>query len=90
MSDFSSKCREYLTDTGETVYQLASSSGLDRTTLQRMLTGKRLPSIDFIRQFCDSIRINPSQRLELMDYIKSKKLEKKFILTENIFRSFSA
>ena len=31
MSDFSSKCREYLTDTGETVYQLASSSGLDRT-----------------------------------------------------------
>ena len=25
MSDFSSKCREYLTDTGETVYQLASS-----------------------------------------------------------------
>lgn len=43
MSDFSSKCREYLTDTGETVYQLASSSGLDRTSLQRMLTGKRLP-----------------------------------------------
>lgn len=26
MSDFSSKCREYLTDTGETVYQLASST----------------------------------------------------------------
>lgn len=66
MSDFSSKCREYLTDTGETVYQLASSSGLDRTSLQRMLTGKR------------------------WNYIKSKKLEKKFIITENIFRSFSA
>lgn len=76
MSDFSSKCREYLTDTGETVYQLASSSGLDRTTLQRMLTGKRLPSIDFIRQFCDSIRINPSQRLELMELYKIEKIGK--------------
>ena len=76
MSDFSSKCREYLTDTGETVYQLASSSGLDRTSLQRMLTGKRLPSIDFIHQFCDSIRINPSQRLELMELYKIEKIGK--------------
>ena len=39
MSDFSCKCREYLKLTGETVYQLAASSGLDRTSLQRMITG---------------------------------------------------
>ena len=59
MSDFSNKCREYLKDTGENVYQLSASSGLDRTSLQRMITGKRLPGIDFVRQFCDSLRINP-------------------------------
>ena len=46
MSDFSSKCREYLKNTGETVYQLSASSGLDRTSLQRMITGKRLPGMD--------------------------------------------
>ena len=46
MSDFSCKCREYLKLTGETVYQLAASSGLDRTSLQRMITGKRLPGTD--------------------------------------------
>ena len=34
MSDFSNKCREYLKDTGENVYQLSASSGLDRTSLQ--------------------------------------------------------
>ena len=34
MSDFSSKCREYLKDTGENVYQLSAYSGLDRTSLQ--------------------------------------------------------
>ena len=51
MSDFSNKCREYLKDTGENVYQLSASSGLDRTSLQRMITGKRLPGIDFVRQF---------------------------------------
>lgn len=48
MSDFSNKCREYLKDTGENVYQLSASSGLDRTSLQRMITGKRLPGIDFV------------------------------------------
>ena len=49
MSEFSSKCREYIKNTGETVYQLSASSGLDRTSLQRMITGKRLPGTDFVR-----------------------------------------
>ena len=88
MSDFSSKCREYLKNTGETVYQLSASSGLDRTSLQRMITGKRLPGMDFVRQFCDSIRINPSQRQELI-YIKTKKMEKKFTIIGNTSRNFS-
>lgn len=76
MSDFSSKCREYLKNTGETVYQLSTSSGLDRTSLQRMITGKRLPGMDFVRQFCDSIRINPSQRQELIELYKIEKIGK--------------
>ena len=76
MSDFSSKCREYLKNTGETVYQLSASSGLDRTSLQRMITGKRLPGMDFVRQFCDSIRINPSQRQELIELYKIEKIRK--------------
>ena len=76
MSNFSSKCREYLKNTGETVYQLSASSGLDRTSLQRMITGKRLPGMDFVRQFCDSIRINPSQRQELIELYKIEKIGK--------------
>ncbi len=50
--------------------------GLDRTSLQRMITGKRLPGIDFVRQFCDSIRINPSQRRELIELYKIEKIGK--------------
>lgn len=76
MSEFSSKCREYIKNTGETVYQLSASSGLDRTSLQRMITGKRLPGTDFVRQFCDSIRINPAQRQELMELYKIGKIGK--------------
>ena len=89
MSDFSDKCREYLKDTGENVYQLSASSGLDRTSLQRMITGKRLPGIDFVRQFCDSLRINPSQRRELMELYKIEKIGKytfSIILTQGLNR----
>ena len=82
MSDFSNKCREYLKDTGENVYQLSASSGLDRTSLQRMITGKRLPGIDFVRQFCDSLRINPSQRRELMELYKIEKIGKDAVIEE--------
>ena len=92
MSDFSNKCREYLKDTGENVYQLSASSGLDRTSLQRMITGKRLPGIDFVRQFCDSLRINPSQRRELMELYKIENIEKSRSIVistiANIYRSF--
>ena len=41
-----------------------------------MITGKRLPGIDFVRQFCDSLRINPSQRRELMELYKIEKIGK--------------
>lgn len=89
MSDFSNKCREYLKDTGENVYQLSASSGLDRTSLQRMITGKRLPGIDFVRQFCDSLRINPSQRRELMELYKIEKNRKRNILQPQIYTGAS-
>lgn len=63
MSDFSSKCREYLKNTGETVYQLSASSGLDRTSLQRMITGKRLPGMDLsVSSAIRSGLIHPSVR----------------------------
>lgn len=57
MSDFSDKCREYLKDTGENVYQLSASSGLDRTSLQRMITGNVFP----VLILCASSAIPPDQ-----------------------------
>ena len=63
MSDFSSKCREYLKNTGETVYQLSASSGLDRTSLQRMITGN--VCLEWILSVSSAIRsglIHPSVR----------------------------
>lgn len=76
MSDFSERCRQYIEDTGITIYQLSKISGLDRTSLQRMATGKRLPGPEFVSQFCLYLRINPQQREELMELYEEERIGK--------------
>lgn len=76
MSDFSEKCRQYIEDTGTNIYQLSKISGLDRTSLQRMVTGKRLPGPEFISQFCLYLRINPQQRQELIELYELERIGK--------------
>ena len=43
MSKFSEKCKELLIENGYNVYRLSQAASLERTTLQRMVTGKSLP-----------------------------------------------
>ena len=46
MSKFSEKCKELLIENGYNVYRLSQAASLERTTLQRMVTGKRLPDLN--------------------------------------------
>lgn len=70
MSEFSQKCRELLQENGTNVYRLSSSTSLERTTLQRMVTGKRLPGLDFVRQFCQALRISVPEKRQLLELYK--------------------
>ena len=67
MSKFSDKCRELLIENGYNVYQLSTHFSLEHTTLQRMVTGKRLPKIDFVKNFCRSLRLAESEKEELLE-----------------------
>lgn len=94
MSDFSEKCRQYIEDTGTNIYQLSKISGLDRTSLQRMVTGKRLPGPEFVSQFCLYLRINPNQKQELMELYELERVGKSTYYTrkyiQNILEHLSA
>ncbi|MDD3278326.1 MAG: helix-turn-helix transcriptional regulator, partial [Lachnospiraceae bacterium] len=76
MSDFSDKCKFYLLESGSNVYQIAQSANLDRTTVQRMLTGKRLPSQEFVKTFCNHLRINNSEKEDLLECYTMEKIGK--------------
>ena len=74
MSEFSDKLSEYIVKSGSNVYQLAKEASLDRTTLQKTAKGQRLPSLDYIREICQYIKISSNQEEELVRLYKIEKL----------------
>lgn len=74
MSKFSEKCKKLLVANGSNVYRLSQSASLERTSLQRMVTGKRLPNQEFVTAFCRALRIPLSEENELMELYKMESM----------------
>ena len=70
MSKFSEKCKQLLIENGYNVYRLSQAASLERTTLQRMVTGKRLPGPEFVEHFCQALRISLPEKKEIMELYK--------------------
>ena len=81
MSKFSDKCRELLVENGTNVYRLSISAEMERTKLQRMVTGKRLPNIEFVRRFCRELRMPVQEEEQLLE------LYKREIVGEDVYRN---
>lgn len=62
MSIFSEHCKRYVEESGLTLYEFSQKSGIERTTLYRMINGKRLPSKDVFLNFCSFLRLNNYNR----------------------------
>ncbi len=78
MSEFSEKCKELITKNNTNVYQLAKISGIERTTLQKMVTGSRLPiSLDKVKEFCSYLQTSINEEMELIELYKKEKIGKK-------------
>ena len=74
MSEFSEACKKQIEISGTNVCQIAKQSGLDRTTLQKMVQGNRLPSQRFVEEFCDNLLINKTEREELLRLFQMEKI----------------
>lgn len=44
MAIFAEKLKSYIEKSGQTIYMVAQSSGVNRTLIHRMTTGARIPS----------------------------------------------
>lgn len=74
MSKFSEKCKEFLQESGMSVYELSKISGIERTSLHRMVNGQRLPSQDVVNQFCTTVRLSIKDCRELMELYQEEKI----------------
>lgn len=74
MSEVSKTLTKYLKRSNTNVYQISQKSNLDRTMMQKMVKGTKLPSLKFFRQFCDYLILNEDERKELIQMFKLEKV----------------
>ena len=93
---FSEKFKEAVGDT--TIYRLSKSTGIERTKLQRIKSGQKLPTKEELELICISLALSPTKKSDLTkeyeialigeDRYKSRILTANFI--ENLYNIFES
>ncbi|MDN5307198.1 MAG: hypothetical protein PWP16_561 [Eubacteriaceae bacterium] len=75
----SARIEELMIESGETVQSLAERINVDRTTLQKIKTGSRLPTRDILNRLITVLRLSKSEENELINlFVIEKNGEKKY------------
>ena len=77
MSEFSDFCNMLREKSGMTIYYIAKVSDMERTALNRMLNGKRLPGYEDVERFCGTIRANEKEKEHIRKLYVMEKMGKK-------------
>ena len=70
MSLFNQRIEELIVDSGETVQSLAEIGKINRSTLQRVKSGERLPSKNFFGGLCKALRLSAVEEEELKNLLE--------------------
>lgn len=77
MSEFSDFCNMLREKSGMTIYSIAKVSEMERTALNRMLNGKRLPGYEDVERFCGTIRANEKEKEHIRKLYMMERMGKK-------------
>lgn len=70
MENLGNLIRTYIKRSGYNNYSIAKMAGVNRTTLQKVLTGERRPSGDFIKRLLPLLKLTPSEMDELFSLLE--------------------
>lgn len=70
MTRFSKKITELIEESGETIQSLAEMGKINRTTLQRVKTGERLPTQKVFSSLCKALRLSNVESEELQTLLE--------------------
>ncbi len=71
MKHFGELLRSYIKKSGYSNYALAQKAGINRTTLQKVLSGERAPSPDFLNKIILYLRLTPEESDSLFSKIEA-------------------
>lgn len=78
-TEFSRCISKYIESSRYTVYKISQITGLGRTAIHQVMSGKMLPTRDFFERLCAVFLITPQQKAELTElYFKEKIGEKHY------------
>ena len=67
MSAFGDKLRLYIGKSGESVYQLAKRSGVERTSIHKAMSGSRILNQDGFDRLIELLKLTPAEKQDLAD-----------------------
>lgn len=73
-TEFSRRIARYIEETGNSIYKIAQITGLGRTAIHQVISGKLVPTKDFFEQLCTAFTITPAQKSELTELFLSEKI----------------
>ncbi len=72
-TDFSARITDYVESSGYTVYKLSQITGLGRTAIHQVMSGRLVPAHDFFERLSSAFMITPQQKAELTElYFREK------------------
>ena len=74
MSDFSKFIKKILEKNDMTIYGLSKQTGIERTSLNRMVNSKRIPDYCTFEKICECLRMAPADRCILEELFWKEKL----------------
>lgn len=87
MSDFSKFIKKILDKNDMTIYGLSKQTGIERTSLNRMVNSKRMPDFCIFEKICECLRMSPADRCILEELFWKEKLGIKVYSQRRIIKS---
>lgn len=76
-NEFGRLISNYVETSGYSVYKISQITGLGRTAIHQVMSGKLIPTKQFLEQLCTAFQITPRQKKELTELYLQKKIGSK-------------
>lgn len=88
MSEFSKRLEEYIRLSGYTIYSFAKYTGINRTSLNKITMDRRVPTLDYVKNICNYLKVSDEKKQELIFLYNQEKYGADTVATWKSIKGF--